>query len=69
MRPNTPALLERLRDIVDLSKEMAKEAGKSEDESCPVVANGDCWGTADVEKIKNLTGMGSLLFLRTFHQV
>ena len=46
MRPREPALLDRLRDIVDLVKPFG----------IPVVANGDCLGFADFDRIKDLTG-------------
>lgn len=46
MRPREPALLDRLRDIVDAMKETG----------IPVVANGDCLGFDDVERVKELTG-------------
>lgn len=46
MRPREPALLERLREIVDVVKEYG----------VPVVANGDCWGVQDRDRICELTG-------------
>jgi len=46
MRPREPALLNRLREIVDTVKEYG----------IPVVANGDCWGTKDKQSICELTG-------------
>lgn len=47
MRDREPALLHRLREIVDL---VTAEFG------IPVVANGDCFGTKDRERICALTG-------------
>jgi len=46
MRPREPALLERLKEIVDVVKEFG----------IPVVANGDCWGVQDRDRICELTG-------------
>ena len=46
MRPREPALLDRLKDIVDLVRP----------KGIPVVANGDCLGFWDVQRIKDLTG-------------
>lgn len=51
MRPREPALLHRLREVVD-----------SVDGKVPVVANGDCMSFADQEKIKDLTGPSLLAF-------
>ena len=52
MRDREPALLHRLREIVDL---VTAEFG------IPVVANGDCFGTKDRERICALTGASALL--------
>lgn len=49
MRPREPALLERLREIVDL----AKSTG------IPVIANGDVMSAQDRKKIEDLTGTSS----------
>lgn len=49
MRPRQPALLHRLREIVDCVREESQ--GR-----IPVVCNGDCWDWGHVEKIKTLTG-------------
>lgn len=49
MRPREPALLERLKEIVEF---VNKESGMS----IPVVANGDCWGVKDRDRICELTG-------------
>lgn len=46
MRPREPALLERLKEIVDVVREYG----------IPVVANGDCWGVQDRDRICELTG-------------
>lgn len=46
MRDREPAMLHRLRDIVEVGKEFG----------VPVVANGDCFGTQDQERICELTG-------------
>jgi tRNA-dihydrouridine synthase 2 len=46
MRPREPALLDRLRDIVDAVAPFG----------IPVVANGDCLGFDDMQRIKDLTG-------------
>jgi tRNA-dihydrouridine synthase 2 len=53
MRPRETALLERLRAVVD------RVNGR-----VPVVANGDCWGAQDVDKIKALTGVQSIMIAR-----
>lgn len=47
MRPREPALLERLKEITDMVK---GEFG------IPVVANGDCWGVKDRDRICEMTG-------------
>ena len=51
MRPREPALLDRLREVVD-------EATKF---GIPVVANGDCWGEKDRDAICDLTGENNSL--------
>ena len=48
MRPREPALLERLREIVDTVN--------AEFPGIPVVANGDCWSVADRDRICEMTG-------------
>lgn len=49
MRPREPALLDRLKEIVDF---VNKETGGM----VPVVANGDCWGVKDRDRICEMTG-------------
>lgn len=46
MRSSETALLERLKDVV----EVMKESG------IPVIANGDCFGVQDRERIQEITG-------------
>jgi tRNA-dihydrouridine synthase 2 len=53
MRPREPAILERLRAVVD------RVNGR-----VPVVANGDCFSVDDVERIKALTGVTSIMIAR-----
>lgn len=48
MRPREPALLERLKEIVDVVNQYAP--------GVPVVANGDCWGVQDRDRICEMTG-------------
>ena len=48
MRPREPALLDRLREIVDLVHASHPEI--------PVVANGDCLGDYDAQRVRDLTG-------------
>lgn len=48
MRPREPALLNRLKEIVDIVND--------EFPGLPVVANGDCWGVEDRDRICELTG-------------
>ncbi|CED83822.1 trna-dihydrouridine synthase 2 [Phaffia rhodozyma] len=54
MRSSEKALMERLRDLV----EVAEKYG------IPVVANGDVGGMWDFEKIKRLTGVSSIMIAR-----
>lgn len=54
MRPREPALLNRLKEIVDFMKPYG----------IPVVANGDCWGVKDREAICELTGVTSIMIAR-----
>jgi len=54
MRPRHPAMLERLKEIVDVM----------EDVGIPVVANGDCWSASDVDRIQKLTGVTSIMIAR-----
>lgn len=60
MRPREPALLDRLRAIVEHVDQVAAETGQD----VPVVCNGDCFSIADVERIKALTGVSSLMLAR-----
>lgn len=46
MRDREPALLHRLKEIVETVRDFG----------IPVVANGDCWGAKDKERICGLTG-------------
>lgn len=57
MRDREPAMLERLKDIVDVMKEYG----------IPVVANGDCWGEVDRERICKLTGKQRHTAFREVH--
>ncbi|GAA96539.1 uncharacterized protein L969DRAFT_50568 [Mixia osmundae IAM 14324] len=54
MRDREHALHDRLRDIVELV----------EARGIPVIANGDCFGAHDVEKIKSITGVSSIMIAR-----
>jgi len=54
MRDREPAMLHRLRDIVEIGKEFG----------VPVVANGDCFGTQDQKRICELTGVTSIMIAR-----
>lgn len=60
MRPREPALLERLNEIVKHVEKIAAETGQD----VPVVCNGDCFSASDVERIKELTGVSSLMLAR-----
>lgn len=46
MRPREPALIDRLKDIVDVMRPSG----------IPVVANGDCLGFLDASRVRTLTG-------------
>lgn len=46
MRPREPALIDRLRDIVEVMSSTG----------IPVVANGDCLGYLDADRVRQLTG-------------
>lgn len=54
MRPREPALLHRLRDIVDFMRP----------HHIPVIANGDCFSIEDAPRIKELTGVSSIMVAR-----
>ncbi|KAM0751291.1 FMN-linked oxidoreductase [Meredithblackwellia eburnea MCA 4105] len=56
MRSSEPALLHRLREIVDLVKK--------ERPGLPVVANGDCFAEKDRERIMEITGVSSIMIAR-----
>lgn len=60
MRPREPALLYRLREIVDHVNSIAEEMGRV----IPVVCNGDVWDAATAPKIKELTGVTSTMIAR-----
>lgn len=60
MRPREPALLERLREIVEHVTAVAQETGQD----VPVVCNGDCFGHMDVARIRELTGVTSVMIAR-----
>ncbi|SJX63148.1 related to tRNA dihydrouridine synthase [Sporisorium reilianum f. sp. reilianum] len=60
MRPREPALLHRLREIVDHVNTVAAEMGRS----IPVVCNGDVWDAATAPRIKELTGVTSTMIAR-----
>lgn len=60
MRPREPALLHRLREIVDHVNSVATEMGRT----IPVVCNGDVWDAATVPRIKELTGVTSTMIAR-----
>ncbi|KAL8284011.1 hypothetical protein RQP46_005124 [Phenoliferia psychrophenolica] len=58
MRSSEPALLERLREIVELVKK------ESVGEGIPVIANGDCIHAGDRERIEEITGVSSIMIAR-----
>ncbi|EPQ27549.1 uncharacterized protein PFL1_05087 [Pseudozyma flocculosa PF-1] len=60
MRPREPALLDRLRDIVDHVNATAKSLHRK----IPVVCNGDCWDASVAPRIKELTGVTSTMIAR-----
>lgn len=60
MRPREPALLHRLRQIVDHVNAVSAEMGKT----VPVVCNGDVWDFATAPQIKELTGVTSTMIAR-----
>ena len=60
MRPREPALLHRLREIVDHVNSIASEMGRT----IPVVCNGDVWDAATASRIKELTGVTSTMIAR-----
>ncbi|KAJ9479408.1 tRNA-dihydrouridine(20) synthase [NAD(P)+] [Pseudozyma hubeiensis] len=60
MRPREPALLHRLREIVDHVNSIAEEMARK----IPVVCNGDVWDAATAPKIKELTGVTSTMIAR-----
>ncbi|KAN0065697.1 tRNA-dihydrouridine synthase 2 [Thecaphora frezii] len=60
MRPREPALLDRLREVVDHVDATAKAMGRK----IPVVCNGDCWDASVAPRIKELTGVTSTMIAR-----
>ncbi|SPO45463.1 related to tRNA dihydrouridine synthase [Moesziomyces antarcticus] len=60
MRPREPALLHRLREIVDHVNTLAAEMGRT----IPVVCNGDVWDAVNAPRIKELTGVTSTMVAR-----
>lgn len=60
MRPREPALLHRLREIVDHVNTVATEMGRT----IPVVCNGDVWDATTAPRIKELTGVTSTMIAR-----
>ena len=54
MRDREAALLHRLRELVDVAAEYG----------VPVVANGDCFGYGDGDRIREQTGVTSLMIAR-----
>lgn len=60
MRPREPALLHRLREIVNHVNTLAAEMGRD----IPVVCNGDVWDAATAPRIKELTGVTSTMIAR-----
>ncbi|CDS01657.1 hypothetical protein [Sporisorium scitamineum] len=60
MRPREPALLHRLREIVDHVNTVATEMGRT----ISVVCNGDVWDAATAPRIKELTGVTSTMIAR-----
>ncbi|SPO24440.1 related to tRNA dihydrouridine synthase [Ustilago trichophora] len=60
MRPREPALLHRLREIVDHVNKVSADMGKT----IPVVCNGDVWDFATAPRIKELTGVTSTMIAR-----
>lgn len=59
MRSTEPALLHRLKEIVETVQESRKSSTP-----LPVVANGDCFEFKDMEKIKSLTGVERVMIAR-----
>ncbi|GAC76097.1 tRNA-dihydrouridine synthase [Moesziomyces antarcticus T-34] len=60
MRPREPALLHRLREIVDHVNTLAAQMGRT----IPVVCNGDVWDAVNAPRIKELTGVTSTMVAR-----
>ncbi|KAI7962113.1 hypothetical protein MJO28_000207 [Puccinia striiformis f. sp. tritici] len=59
MRSTEPALLHRLREIVDFVNQI-----RTSDNPLPVVANGDCYTLQDLPKFKELTGVTRAMIAR-----
>ncbi|CAH7666669.1 hypothetical protein BY996DRAFT_4581195 [Phakopsora pachyrhizi] len=59
MRSTEPALLHRLKEIVECVKSLREPVCP-----LPIVANGDCFGVCDMEKIKEVTGVSRVMIAR-----
>ncbi|EFP74185.2 hypothetical protein PGTUg99_007677 [Puccinia graminis f. sp. tritici] len=59
MRSTEPALLHRLREIVDFVNGI-----RTSENPLPVVANGDCFSAQDLPKFKELTGVSRVMIAR-----
>lgn len=59
MRSTEPALLRRLKEIVDTVKQT-----RASGPPLPVVANGDCFEFKDMEQIKSITGVERVMIAR-----
>lgn len=59
MRSTEPALLHRLREIVDFVNGI-----RTSENPLPVVANGDCFSVQDLPKFKELTGVTRVMIAR-----
>ncbi|WFD35886.1 tRNA-dihydrouridine(20) synthase [NAD(P)(+)] [Malassezia cuniculi] len=60
MRPREPALIHRFKSTAEHIAKIAQETGQS----VPVVYNGDCFGSEEVERIRNLTGASAVMMAR-----
>jgi tRNA-dihydrouridine synthase 2 len=56
MRDRDKAMIERLKEIVDFVKGMGKDIA--------VIENGDCLGTQDAERVRQVTGAHSVMIAR-----
>lgn len=59
MRSTEPALLHRLREIVDCVNSI-----RTPENPLPVVANGDCYSVQDMKKFEELTGVTRVMIAR-----